>query len=300
TYLLARRILKPVERLDRAAGEVIKQNYDYRVPVETDDELGRLANTFNTMCDSIRTARQNLIRQERIATIGRFATSIVHDLRSPLAAIYGGAEMLVDADLSAQQSKRLAANIYRASRRIQELLQDLVDVVRAKATPRENCKLADIVHAAYELVANQAHSNSVLVKLEIPDGIKVAVERSRVERVFLNLMNNALEAMPDGGRLCLAAWRDQTEIFVQIEDTGPGLSKEAWATLFEPFASFGKRNGLGLGLALSRQTILDHGGNLWAERATVSGALFYVRLPAAISSDHPLNELAVNVEPGAE
>jgi HAMP domain-containing protein len=87
TYLLARRILEPVKRLDHAAEEVIKRNYDHRVPVETNDELGRLATTFNTMCDSIRSAREDLIRQERITTIARFATSIVHDLRSPLAYI---------------------------------------------------------------------------------------------------------------------------------------------------------------------------------------------------------------------
>jgi HAMP domain-containing protein len=130
TYLLMKRILRPVEKLDRAAEEVIRKNYSYRVPVETHDELGRLAQTFNAMCDSIQNAREELIRHERIATIGRLSTSIVHDLRNPLAAIYGGAEMLVDAELSPEHSRRLASNIYRASRRIQELLQELVDVSR--------------------------------------------------------------------------------------------------------------------------------------------------------------------------
>lgn len=290
TYLLARRILKPVKDLDRAAEEVIKQNYDYRIPVKTDDELGRLAKTFNAMCDSIRTARQDLIRQERIATIGRFASSVVHDLRSPLAAIYGGAEMLVDTHLSPEQSKRLAGNMYRASRRIQELLQDLVDVVRAKATQKETCKLEEVIKSAGELVANQAHSSSVSVMFNIPDDLEVAIERNRVERVFVNLMNNALDAMPNGGELCVTASRDGAGIITRIQDTGPGLSEEAWSTLFEPFATSGKKSGLGLGLALSRQTILDHGGDLWAQKNTGFGALFYLRLPAAASSASPSEE----------
>jgi signal transduction histidine kinase len=296
TYLLARRILGPVKRLDQAAEEVIKRNYDYRVLVETDDELGRLAKTFNTMCDSIRSAREDVIRQERIATIGRFATSIVHDLRSPLAAIYGGAEMLVDADLSAEQSHRLAGNMYRASRRIQELLQDLVDVARTGEKPMEICRLAEIVNAAYDLIAQQAHLDSVSVKVDIPGAVKVLVERGRIERVFLNLMNNALEAMPGGGKLRVFAWEEQANIIVKVQDTGPGLSNEAWATLFQPFSSFGKRNGLGLGLALSRQTVLDHGGDLWAERETTSGALFYLRLPAVISSDGQSSSLSSDAE----
>ena len=107
TYSLARRILKPVRELDRGADEVAHGNYDYRVPVEdpdvgTRDELGRLAAAFNAMCASIQGGRQELIRQERIATIGRLSTSIVHDLRNPLAAIYGGAEMLIDGELSSR------------------------------------------------------------------------------------------------------------------------------------------------------------------------------------------------------
>ena len=122
SYLLAKRIVEPIKRLDRAASDIARQNYDSRVPVESQDELGRLAATFNAMSASIREAREELIRQERIATIGRLSTSIVHDLRNPLAAIYGGSEMLVDGDLPPPQVKRLALNIYRASRHIQELL----------------------------------------------------------------------------------------------------------------------------------------------------------------------------------
>jgi nitrogen fixation/metabolism regulation signal transduction histidine kinase len=116
--VLARRIVEPLKELDRAAAEVARQNYEHRVKVVSQDELGRLARTFNAMCASIQQARQELIRQERISTIGRLSSSIVHDLRNPLAAVYGGSEMLVDAELTPAQVKRLAANIYRASRRI--------------------------------------------------------------------------------------------------------------------------------------------------------------------------------------
>jgi signal transduction histidine kinase len=103
-----------------------------RVPETGGDELARLARTFNQMSSSIQEARRELIRQERLTTIGRLATSIVHDLRNPLAAIYGGAEMMVDGELNPRRRERVAQTIYRSSRVIKELLQELVDVSRGR------------------------------------------------------------------------------------------------------------------------------------------------------------------------
>jgi len=280
-YLLTKRILRPVERLDRAAEEVIRRNYGYRVPVESTDELGRLAKTFNAMCDSIQEARDELIRGERIATIGRLSTSIVHDLRNPLAAIYGGSEMLVDVDLSPEQYRRLAANIYRASRRIQELLQELLDVSSSNKRPIETSSLSDIVAAAVDSVARPAEMQNVTLHVDVPANVQVMADQDRLTRVFLNLLNNALEAMPEGGSITVASSLEGSDVQVNVQDTGHGISAEAWPTLFQPFSSFGKKNGLGLGLALSRQTVVDHGGEMWADRNGSSGARFCLRLPVA-------------------
>lgn len=153
TYTLARRILEPVRALDRAAAAIARGDDQARVEEGGQDELGRLARTFNSMCVSLRVARDELIRRERISTIGRLSTSIVHDLRNPLAAIYGGAELLVDGDLPPPQVERLARNIYRASRRVQELLTDLTDVTRGRTQASEPCRLHEVVSAAREVLA---------------------------------------------------------------------------------------------------------------------------------------------------
>jgi signal transduction histidine kinase len=281
TYLLARRIVEPVEQLDRAAAEVARQNYEIEVPVESEDEMGRLGRTFNMMCASIRQAREDLIRQERISTIGRLSGSIVHDLRNPLAAIYGGAEMLVDTDLPPAHVKRLASNIYRASRKIQELLQDLLNVSRGKQSAPENCRLREVASAACDSLATAAEQQGVTVSLEIPVEIEVPVERSRVERVFANLVGNALEAMQGGGEVRITAELREGAVVIHVEDTGPGIAPEIRSKLFQPFVSAGKRNGLGLGLALSRQTVMDHGGDMWVESNPGRGARFSFRLPGA-------------------
>ena len=279
TYALARRILKPVQALDRAAGEIGKRNYNTYVPIQSKDELGRLAQTFNEMCASIRSAREELIRQERIGTIGRLSTSIVHDLRNPLAAIYGGAEMLVDDELSREQVRRLANNIYRSSRRVQQLLQELSDVTRGRRQSAEPCWLHEVIGAAYNSLASTAQSNNVSVRIDVAENISISLERSPMERVFENLIGNAIEAMPDGGSIQISAERDDSVVVVTVEDTGPGIPAVIAPQLFHPFVTAGKKAGLGLGLAFSRQTVVDHGGDLWVDSRQNQGARFVLRLP---------------------
>ena len=278
TYLVARKIMHPVAELDRAAAEIAKENYDYRVNVHSQDELGRLAETFQSMCESIREARQELIRRERIETIGQLSTSIVHDLRNPLAAIYAGAEMLVDTNLPEEQTRRLAKNIYRASRGIQDMLQQLLDVVRGKSSANEICGLREVIGAAWENVATVAEARKIELADGVPENLECPLERARMERVFANLFENAIEAMRTGGKISIGSEVNGDHILVRVEDTGPGINPALRGRLFQPFVTAGKKNGLGLGLALSRQTLLDHGGDLWLE-ADGPGARFCLRLP---------------------
>jgi signal transduction histidine kinase len=295
TYLLARRIVQPVKELDRAAAEVARHNYAIEVEVKSEDEMGRLARTFNTMCASIRQAREDLIRQERISTIGRLSGSIVHDLRNPLAAIYGGAEMMVDADLPPAHMKRLAANIYRASRRIQELLQDLLNVSRGKTGAPELCRLREVASAACDSLAGAAETQGVAIAIAIPPEIEAPLDRSRMERAFVNLVGNSLEAMPGGGQVRISASFENGSALIQVEDTGPGIAPEIRANLFQPFVTAGKRNGLGLGLALTRQTVLEHGGDMWVESEPGRGARFCLRLPGAqVSVSQSINAEAIS------
>jgi len=279
TYVLACRIVEPVKELDLAAAEVGRGNYSYRVRVVSQDELGRLARTFNAMCASIQQARQELIRQERISTIGRLSSSIVHDLRNPLAAVYGGAEMLVDAELTPAQLKRLAGNIYRASRRIQELLQDLLNLSRGTADGAEICKLRDVAVAGCESLLATVEAQHIDLEISIADDIELPLERNRMERVFSNLVDNAVEMLPEGGRIQISAQSRENVVVAEVRDSGPGIAPEIRDSLFEPFVSAGKKNGLGLGLALARQTVLDHGGDMWVESAPGKGACFHLRLP---------------------
>ena len=278
TYFVARRIMSPVAELDRAAAEIARRNYGYRVEVRSGDEIGRLAQTFNGMCESIQSAREELTRQERISTIGRLSSSIVHDLRNPLAAIYAGAEMLFDSTLPMPQVKRLATNIYRASRGIQDMLQQLLNVSPGRNGVAEMCIVREVIAAASSGVEAGADARKITLISEIPETLECPMERARMERVFLNLFENAVEVMRGGGSVQIRAHSDESSVLIVVNDTGPGIRPEVRGRLFQPFVTFGKKNGLGLGLALSRQTLLDHGGDLWVN-GDGPGAEFQMRLP---------------------
>src|SRR5262249_38744393 len=111
--------------------------------------------------------------------------------------------------------------------------------------------------------------------------IELPLERNRMERAFVNLVGNALEAMPEGGAVRLSAFMETDTVLVEVRDNGPGIAPEIRSQLFQPFVSAGKRNGLGLGLALTRQTVVEHGGEMWVESESGRGARFLFRLPGA-------------------
>jgi signal transduction histidine kinase len=215
--------------------------------------------------------------QKRISSMGWLSTSIVHDLRNPLGTVFAGAEMLMQLDPASTQGKRLAANIYRAAGRMRELLADLAGASCGNKPTCEICKIRDVITAASEAALLAAESQGFQIVHDVPEGLEIPVERSRIERVFFNLITNALEAMPHGGLIRIGARKAENCVLIEVEDTGPGIPLGIRDRLFEPFVTSGKDHGLGRGLALSRQTLLDHGGDLWTDAAR--GARFVMCLP---------------------
>jgi len=234
----------------------------------------------DTKVDAIRTMtlyRGSENAQEAISSMGWLSASILHDLRNPLGTICAGAELLMDLDSPSTQVKRLAANLCRAAGRMRQLLADLTSVGRDNVSTAEICDLRQIIAAASEAALAAREHHSVQILLDVPNGIDLPLVRSQIERVFFNLIANAFEAMPGGGELCIGARKERRCVLIELEDTGPGIPGCISDRLFEPFITSGKQDGLGLGLALARQTVRNHGGDMWIEPA--AGARFVIRLP---------------------
>ena len=216
-------------------------------------------------------------RQAGLTTIGSPSLSIIHDLRNPVATIRASAETLICVESLPHQIKRLATNIHCASERLNELLTDLSGILSGNRPKAEICDIRDIVTAASDAALAASENNSVRMLHDLPQEIKVPIQRSRMQRVFFNLITNAIEAMRYGGEIRISASAAEDYVFVNVEDTGPGIPRRIRERLFEPFATADKRDGLGLGLAFARQTVLDHGGEIWIEPA--DGCRFAIRLP---------------------
>lgn len=139
------------------------------------------------------------------------------------------------------------------------------------------CDLHEIIAGASHAAAVAQQNYRVHILIEIPELTRLPLIRYQMQRVFFNLISNALEVMPTGGKLHITSRTAGNNILIHFEDTGPGIPERIRDRLFEPFVTAGKPNGLGLGLALSRQAVLNHGGDICAEPAT--GARLVVRLP---------------------
>jgi signal transduction histidine kinase len=152
-----------------------------------------------------------------------------------------------------------------------------------------------VAAAACDSLAGAADTQAVAITISIPPEIELPLDRSRMERAFVNLVGNSLEAMPEGGQVRISASFENGSALIQVEDTGPGIAPEIRANLFQPFVTAGKRNGLGLGLALTRQTVVEHGGDMWVQSEPGRGARFFLRLPGAqVSAAQSVNAEAIS------
>jgi signal transduction histidine kinase len=207
-------------------------------------------------------------------------TSLIHDLRNPLSAIHASAEVLICSTLAEPQVQRIARNLYGASVRIRELLDEFLTRYRGTERGAELSDIRTLVTSAVDKVAVVAEAQSVQILQSIPGNLMVTVDRQRIQRILVNLFVNALDAMPRGGTIRVFAFRERHSVLIKVRDTGPGIDPEIRDRLFQPFVTAGKADGLGLGLAFSRQAVLDHGGQMWVESSN-QGACFAFCLPSA-------------------
>lgn len=206
--------------------------------------------------------------------------SLVHDLRNPLSAIHGGAEMLIGSKLSDPQVHRIARNLFSASVRVQELLDEFLTRYRGTDRGVEPADLRELITSAVDKVALVAESQSVQIVQHVPGNLVITADRQRIKRTLVNLLVNALDAMLGGGTIRISAIPERHFVLIKVRDTGPGIDPEIRDRLFQPFVTAGKPGGLGLGLAFSRQAVLDHGGQMWVESGG-QGACFAFCLPSA-------------------
>jgi GAF domain-containing protein len=226
--------------------------------------------------------RQEALAAERMAAVGRVAASVAHNLRSPLGGILRSAEFLARPELSPDTRQKLSQAIVSLTRRLINTSQEILDYVRGGRLPLrcDLCSLPEFLDGVLAVLEVDFSDRGIEVVRDWRYRETVTIDAGRMAQVVYNIAANARDAMPRGGTFTLATRQVGEWVELRFSDTGPGVPKELGNRIFEPFFTYGKREGAGLGLAIARRIVEEHGGTLRLESNTGQGATFVVSLPA--------------------
>lgn len=227
---------------------------------------------------------EEIIQVERLAVIGRFARSIVHDLKNPLNVIGLTAEVSSMENATPEIRKKSADTIHKQVGRINDMIGEILDFTQGSPSDlvMASSDYGQFVQQLLEEVRPETGLKGAQLEWKGLPSVKLRLDPKRLRRVFQNLIHNATDAMPDGGRITVRCRVSKTEVVTEIEDTGPGVAPEIANNLFVAFATFGKVHGTGLGLSICKKIIEDHKGRIWATHQSGKGALFSFALPVAM------------------
>ncbi len=280
-YLIAGTFTRPLEKLVDGVRALGGGDFGYPLHAPAAGEVAELTEAFTRMRDSLRQAQQQLLAAERLATIGRMASSISHDLRHPLTAVLANAEFLAEADLSSAQREELYLEIRVAVNRLTDLIDSLLELSR----PAESMNVMETpvertISRAMELVRSHRQFQRIALAIESSGVHNALFDPRKMERVFYNLLLNGCQAAQvSGGHVGVTVADQNGNLRIQITDDGPGVDASIRDKLFQPFVSYGKENGTGLGLTIAQKIVQDHHGSLHLESSVPGRTIMEIILP---------------------
>ncbi len=225
---------------------------------------------------------RELIQAERLSTVGNFARSIVHDLKTPLTVIGMATEIMSSPNTREQLRRESYARVRRQITFITELISDILDFTQSSRveTSLPLVNYHEFIHAIIAEIRDEGDLKTATLRLENePPEVKLKFDPRRFRRVIFNLINNAVDIIPPNGEIILRFKNGGKEITTEVQDTGPGIAPEVADKIFQAFVTFGKEHGTGLGLSICKKIVEDYGGRISARNAPMGGAIFSFTLP---------------------
>jgi len=287
TSLYARRVLLPLSTVTARANAVARGDLTPHPVVDTNDEIGELATTFEGMVAAIQRARAELVQAERLATIGKMAAHVTHEIRNPLSAIGLNVELLEEEVVAFGEKEPIALvqAIKSEVDRLSRIAEQYLSVARRPRPHLEHERVDDLVRELCAFIRPELDRASVALRIETePDLPEIDLDESQLRQALLNLIRNAREAMSGGGQLsvevALVEVDGASSVEIRVDDTGAGVPEELRASIFDPFFTT-KERGTGLGLAVTREIIEAHHGTIHCEARPEGGTRFRIVLPVA-------------------
>jgi len=289
--LISRQISMPIRHLLNASRQLANGNLDVKLEPTSYDELGKLSYRFNQMAEALRQrderlkefTKRKIMESERLAIIGQLAANVAHELNNPMQGIVTYSNLLLEKEMDDETSRQNLEKISIQANRCREIIRGLLDFARQKKTQKMLTDINALLRRCVSLVEHQALFHNITVHQNLDESLPmIVVDPSQIERVFLNLIINAAEAMTDGGSLYLSTCMGLNckTIEVEMKDTGHGISIENMERIFNPFFTTKEiSHGVGLGLAISYGIVKEHNGEITVESEYGHGATFTVSLP---------------------
>jgi signal transduction histidine kinase len=287
-FLISDTFTRPLGSLVAGVRALEKGDFTYALE-RGGDEVAELTGAFQRMRDSLQKTQQELLEAERLATIGRMASSISHDLRHSLAAIVANAEFLCESRLSSEQREELYQEVRIAVNQMTDLIDSLLEFSRTRESLRPvYCSVRQSIEHAVQRIRSHPEFHQVAIEIHQPADVNGWFDAKKLERAFYNLLLNSCEAVPaDTGRIEIVLRSTPRAVEILFSDNGRGVPESIRGRLFEPFVSQGKENGTGLGLTVVQKIVQDHGGDIAIEKTSAQGTIFRMMLPIGHSPKHP-------------
>ncbi len=313
-YFSTTRIIKPLQRMVIATQEIAKGDLDHRVEIKSTDELGYLAASFNQMTEKLKAANEELIewgktlekkvlertreltevqaslvQSEKLASLGKLAAGIAHEINNPLGGILIYSHLLLEETKEASGQAETLKKIIKETSRCKNIVKGLLEFARPKEPEMAPTDLNEIINRALAIFERQVLFQNIKVEKDFSDLPRIVADGSQLQQVFANIIINAAEAMDGNGVLAIKTLLDTKANSLRIEfrDTGHGIREEDMSRLFEPFFTtkeVGK--GTGLGLAISYGIIQKHNGSIEVRSKVGQGSTFTVILPLNKEAPH--------------
>ena len=289
--LISRSISSSIKRLATASKQLASGNLEAKVTHISNDELGELATTFNFMATALKDrdeqlkefTKKKIMESERLALIGQLSANVAHELNNPLQGIVTYSYLLLEEETCTEDAKESLQKIVVQANRCRDIIRGLLDFSRQKKPDKTLCNINGLLQGCISLVEKQALFHNIKVVLNLEENPPMVVlDPSQVERVFLNLIINAAEAMDGVGTLTLTTKhnRKKKTIEIKVQDTGHGISKENMNKVFDPFFTTKETgHGVGLGLAITYGIVKEHNGTITVESELEKGTTFIMTFP---------------------
>jgi two-component system NtrC family sensor kinase len=289
---LAKSVLQPIKHLVSASNRWAKGDLDYQVKITRKDEIAELGETFNLMASSLKERNdklkeytdQQIMKSDRLATLGHLAAGVAHEINNPLGTISIYSQMVLDELGKDNDSCRESLKVVmKQTNRAGRIVRDLLAFARQSEPEMRMLRINDVLEKAISITNHPAELQNIKINKNLaPDLPEIQADSDKLQQVFVNIIINALHAMPKGGDLniCTRIYDSNKFIEIEISDTGYGISQEHLSKLFDPFFSTKSTGeGTGLGLSVSLGIVQMHNGTINVKSKVNEGSTFIIKLP---------------------